>query len=511
MKKTVLLCIMDGFGIAPDSKGNAVYLAKKPNLDSLWAKYPHCLVDASGEAVGLPDGQMGNSEVGHMNLGAGRIVYQSLTRINKSIKDGSFNQNKAILDAIANAKKNGSKVHIFGLCSDGGVHSHTSHIKAIAKVCKDNGIDKVYYHAFLDGRDVPPTSALTYINKVLEADNISISTVSGRYYGMDRDKNWNRIQKTYDAMTSLKGEVYSSAKEGIEASYAAGVTDEFVVPFIVDKEGQITDGDSIIFANFRPDRAIQIATALSNPSVTSTLIKNPTDPILDVTNAPKNIFFVSMMKYSDNVLGELAFPLQSFNNLYGDVISQAGLKQLRIAETEKYAHVTFFFDGGVDRQIEGSDRILVNSPKVATYDLQPEMSAYEVCDKVVAAIKEEKYDTIILNFANCDMVGHTGVIPAAIKAVEVVDECVGKVVDALNSVGGLAIITADHGNAERMLDENGNPYTAHTTNLVPLILTSNEYELKERGILSDIAPTMLELLGVEKPADMTSESLLIKK
>lgn len=511
MKNTVLLCIMDGYGLAPASNGNAVSLAKKPNLDALFAKYPHCVIEASGEAVGLPEGQMGNSEVGHMNLGAGRIVYQSLTRINKAIKDGSFNTNEAILNAIEHAKKNGKKVHILGLCSDGGVHSHTNHIKAIANVCKLHGIDKVYYHAFLDGRDVPPTSALTFIDKVLSDTNISISTVSGRYYGMDRDKNWNRIQKTFDAMTNLQGEVYSSAKEGIEASYKNGVTDEFMVPFIVDTNGQIEDGDSVIFANFRPDRAIQIATSLSNPEACKTLLKAPTDPILDISHAPKNITFVSMMKYSDNVKGTLAFPLQSFNNLYGDVVAAAGLKQLRIAETEKYAHVTFFFDGGADRTIEGSDRILVNSPKVATYDLQPEMSAYEVCDKVVAAIKEEKYDTIILNFANCDMVGHTGVIPAAVKAVEVVDECVGKVVEALNSVGGVAIITADHGNAEKMLDENGKPYTAHTTNPVPLILTSNKYELKEHGILSDIAPTMLELLGVAKPSDMTSESLIIKK
>lgn len=511
MKNTVLLCIMDGYGLAPASNGNAVSLAKKPNLDALFAKYPHCVIEASGEAVGLPEGQMGNSEVGHMNLGAGRIVYQSLTRINKAIKDGSFNTNEAILNAIEHAKKHGKKVHILGLCSDGGVHSHTNHIKAIANVCKLHGIDKVYYHAFLDGRDVPPTSALTFIDKVLSDTNISISTVSGRYYGMDRDKNWNRIQKTFDAMTNLQGEVYSSAKEGIEASYKNGVTDEFMVPFIVDTNGQIEDGDSVIFANFRPDRAIQIATSLSNPEACKTLLKTPTDPILDISHAPKNITFVSMMKYSDNVKGTLAFPLQSFNNLYGDVVAAAGLKQLRIAETEKYAHVTFFFDGGADRTIEGSDRILVNSPKVATYDLQPEMSAYEVCDKVVAAIKEEKYDTIILNFANCDMVGHTGVIPAAVKAVEVVDECVGKVVEALNRVGGVAIITADHGNAEKMLDENGKPYTAHTTNPVPLILTSNNYELKEHGILSDIAPTMLELLGVAKPSDMTSESLIIKK
>lgn len=509
--RPVLLCIMDGFGLTDPSKGNAVSLAKKPNYERFLKEYPHALLDASGEAVGLPEGQMGNSEVGHMNLGAGRIVYQSLTRIDLSIKTGEFKNNKAINDAITHAKENNKKVHILGLASNGGVHSHTRHIKAIADVAKELGVDNVYYHAFLDGRDVPPTSAREFIDTILEAKNIRVATVSGRYYGMDRDKNWNRIQLAYDAMTSLKGEKFKTAAEGIEASYAKGVNDEFVVPFIVDENGQIEEGDSVIFANFRPDRAIQIAVALSNPTKTSELLKNESDPKLDYSKGPKNVFFVSMMKYSDNVKGELAFPLQSFNNLFGDVVAKNNMKQLRIAETEKYAHVTFFFDGGSDREIEESDRVLVNSPKVATYDLQPEMSAYEVCDKVVSAIKSEKYDTIILNFANCDMVGHTGNIEAATKAVEVVDECVGKVVDALNSVNGVGLITADHGNAEKMLDENGNPYTAHTTNLVPLILTSKDYELRPQGILSDIAPTMLELLGIEKPADMTSETLIIKK
>ena len=450
-KRPVLLCIMDGFGLAPEGKGNAVSLAKKPNYDRLMKEYPHTLIEASGEAVGLPEGQMGNSEVGHMNLGAGRIVYQSLTRINLSIRNGEFEHNKAICDSIEHAIKNHKKVHILGLASNGGVHSHTDHIKAIADVAKKMGVNEVYYHAFLDGRDVPPTSAKEFISTILEASNIRISTVSGRYYAMDRDKNWGRIQLAYDAMTNLKGEVFNSANEGIEASYKNGVHDEFVKPFIVDTKGQIESGDTVIFANFRPDRAIQIATALSNPEKTSELLKNENDPKLDYSKGPKDICFVSMMKYSDNVKGELAFPLQSFDNLYGDVIAKNHLKQLRIAETEKYAHVTFFFDGGADRQIEGSDRILVNSPKVATYDLQPEMSAYEVCDKVCAAIKSEKYDTIILNFANCDMVGHTGNIEAATKACEVVDECVGKVVDALDSVGGVGLITADHGNAEKML------------------------------------------------------------
>lgn len=510
-KRPVMLMIMDGFGFDIPSPSNAISLAKKPNLDALWKKYPHCMINASGEAVGLPEGQMGNSEVGHMNLGAGRIVYQSLTRINVSIRNNEFYKNEALNDAMDKVIKNKSKLHIFGLCSDGGVHSHTSHIKAIAKLAKMKGIDKVYYHAFLDGRDVGPKSANIYMDKILEEENVRVSTVSGRYYGMDRDKNWNRIQYTYDAMTKGIGEVFSSAKEGIEASYKKDITDEFVVPFIVDKDGKIEDNDSIIFANFRPDRAIQIATAFSNPEATYDMVKNDTDPRLDVSAAPKNITFVSMMKYSDKVKGSLVFPLQQFTNLYGDIIAENNLTQLRIAETEKYAHVTFFFDGGADREIKGSDRILVNSPKVATYDLKPEMSAYEVCDKLVDAIKAEKYDTIIVNFANCDMVGHTGSIEAATKACEAVDTCVGKVMDALLKVGGVAIITADHGNAEKMRDKDDNPYTAHTTNLVPLILTDESYELKTYGILSDITPTLLELLGIEKPEEMTSESLILKK
>ncbi len=509
MKKPVVLIIMDGFGIDATTNTNAVTLAKKPNLDRLWAHYPHSFINASGNAVGLPETQMGNSEVGHMNLGAGRIVYQSLTRINKSIEDGEFNHNEAVLKAIENAKENHSKIHIFGLASEGGVHSHVNHIKAIAKVCEENGFDKVYYHAFLDGRDVPPTSACSFLDKIASQKNISVSTVSGRYYAMDRDKNWNRIQKAYDAMIDGKAEVYSSYTEGIKSSYEQGVTDEFMVPFIVDKDGQIEDNDSIIFANFRPDRAIQIATAFSNPEACATLVKNENDPKLDVSHAPKNIFFVSMMKYADSVKGLVAFPQVKLSNLYGDIVSEHGLTQLRIAETEKYAHVTFFFDGGVDKQIKGADRILVNSPKVATYDLKPEMSAYEVTDKVLEAISSNKYDTIILNYANCDMVGHTGKIEAAVKAVEVVDECVGKVVSKLEEVGGVAVITADHGNAEKMADENGNPFTAHTTNPVPLILTDTSYKLRLSGILSDVCPTLLELLGIEQPSEMTSKSLIL--
>ena len=505
--RPVCLIIMDGYGLAKPSATNAVSLAKKPNLDRIFSEYDTKQLDASGEAVGLPEGQMGNSEVGHMNIGAGRIVWQSLSRINNSIKTGEFFKNTAINNAIDNALKNNKKFHIFGLCSDGGVHSHTSHIIAIAKLAHDRGIKDVYYHAFLDGRDVPPKSATIFLKKIMDEGKVNVATVGGRYYGMDRDKNFDRIQKAYDAMTICKGEYFADPIEGINKSYEAGVTDEFVVPFISDKNGMIETGDSIVFANFRPDRAIQISTAMSNPEG---IVYNPDKPYrLDTSKGPKYTCYVSMMKYADQVKGELAFPLQKLDNLYGDVVSRAGLKQLRIAETEKYAHVTFFFDGGADREIEGADRILVNSPKVATYDLKPEMSAYEVKDKVVDAIKSQKYDTIILNFANCDMVGHTGVIPAAVRAVEAVDDCVGQVVKALDEVGGVALITADHGNAEKMQDEEGKPHTAHTTNPVPVVITDKNIKLRN-GILADITPTLLELLKVEVPADMTAKSLIVK-
>ncbi|MBO5542123.1 MAG: 2,3-bisphosphoglycerate-independent phosphoglycerate mutase [Acholeplasmatales bacterium] len=507
-KRPVMLIIMDGYGLAPASNTNAVSLAKKPNLDRIFKEYDMKTLNASGDAVGLPEGQMGNSEVGHMNLGAGRVVRQSLSRINYSIKTGEFNKNEAILNAIKNAKDNNKKFHIFGLCSDGGIHSHTSHIIAIAKMAHENGIENVYYHAFMDGRDTAPTSGKGFLEKIIKEGNVKVATVGGRYYGMDRDKNFDRIQVAYDAMTLGDAEYFADPLVGMQTSYDRGKTDEFVVPFVSDKNGMIEEGDSIVFANFRPDRAIQIATAFSNPDG---IVYNPEKPYkLNTSKGPKSTFFVSMMKYADQVKGELAFGLQSFDNLYGDVISANGMTQLRIAETEKYAHVTFFFDGGADRDIKGADRILVNSPKVATYDLKPEMSAYEVCDKVVAAIEAEKYDTIILNFANCDMVGHTGVIEAAVKAVEAVDDCIGKVINALDKVGGVAIITADHGNAEKMADENGNVYTAHTTNPVPVVITDKNIKIRD-GILSDITPTLLELLGIEIPADMTSKSLIVSK
>ncbi len=508
MKKPVTLIIMDGYGLAPAGEGNAISLAKKPNLDKMFKEYPNAILGASGEDVGLPDGQMGNSEVGHLNIGAGRIVYQSLTRINKSIKEGSFDENKAFLDAIEYVKKHNSKLHIFGLTSTGGVHSHTNHMIALIELAKKHNVE-CYVHCFLDGRDVPPKSAKEYLESIMAHGNIA--TVSGRYYSMDRDKNWNRTQLAFDAMTIGKAEKYGVI-EGLEKSYENGVTDEFVVPYITNEKGMITDNDAIIFANFRPDRAIQIATAFSNPEaikVGTPLVKDGTTP-LDITNAPKNIFFVSMMLYAESVKGEIAFGLQNLDNTYGDILSACGKKQLRIAETEKYAHVTFFFDGGVDKQIEGSKRVLVNSPKVATYDLKPEMSAYEVTEKVLYEIENDTPDAIVLNFANCDMVGHTGVIPAAVKAVEAVDDCVGQVVNAVMNKGGVCVIIADHGNADKMLDEEGKPFTAHTTNPVPVIVTDKNVTV-ENGILSDVAPTLLHYLEIPQPKEMTGKCLVKEK
>ena len=511
MKKPVVLIIMDGYGLDKSGTGNAVSLAKKPHLDHIFNTYSVAHLNASGEAVGLPEGQMGNSEVGHLNIGAGRIVYQSLTRINLSIKDGSLNNNEAINKAINHALENNKKFHIFGLASNGGVHSHTSHIIALANLAYSKGIKNVYYHAFLDGRDVPPKSACEFLDEITNKSKAVVATVSGRYYAMDRDKNWNRIQVAYDTMTQGSDKKFASYQEGINASYSEGVTDEFMYPFVVREDGLIEDGDSIVFANFRPDRAIQIATAFSNPEGANRLLKVVKEgeeaPKFDTTNARKNIFFVSMMKYADSVDGLLAFDQLSYDNLYGDVLSQHGLRQLRIAETEKYAHVTFFFDGGKDRTIPGADRILVNSPKVATYDLQPEMSAYEVTDKVIEALDKDLYDAVVLNYANCDMVGHTGVVEASIKAVEAVDECVGRVYEKVNALGGVCLITADHGNAEKLVAEDGSPFTAHTTNLVPVVVTKEGIKLHD-GALCDIAPTLLQLLGIEQPKEMTGKSLI---
>ncbi len=502
MTRPVVLIVMDGLGLAEAGEGNAVSLAKTPNLDKLSKEYPSASLQASGMAVGLPDGQMGNSEVGHLNLGAGRVVYQSLTRIHKSIEDGSFYQNEAYTNAMRHVKKNDSKLHIMGLLSDGGVHSHIDHFKAMLDFAKEEGIEKVYVHAFLDGRDVPPKSALTFIEELEdymeEIDKGSLASVHGRYYAMDRDKNWERTQKAYDILTEAKGRRADSARAGVQKSYEEEATDEFVVPFNVDAEGTIGDNDACIFMNFRPDRAIQLSVSLSNPEKSG----------LKEKKVFENLHYVSTMHYAEDVQGTIAFGLQELSDLFGDTVSEAGLKQLRIAETEKYAHVTFFFDGGTDREIKNAKRILVDSPKVATYDMQPEMSAHEVTKRVIEEIEKDGLDTIILNYANCDMVGHTGDIQATVKAVETVDECVGKVVDKALQAGGVALVTADHGNAEKMLDAEGGIHTAHTGSPVPIIITDKAVKLREDGILGDIAPTMLQYLGVEKPEKMTGKSLI---
>ncbi len=506
MKKTIALIILDGYGLSDDMTGNAVKLAKTPFLDTLFTTYPHNTLKTSGEAVGLPEGQMGNSEVGHLNLGAGRVVYQSLTRINKSIKDGDFFTNQAFLDAIAHAKENQGRVHVFGLVSDGGVHAYPTHIKALFSL-KDTYHVPMYLHAFMDGRDTPPQGGKEYLKDLID-HGINVATVSGRYYAMDRDNNWSRIQASIDAMTLAKGELYIDPLEGIQASYDQGVTDEFIVPFISDKDGLVRDGDAIIFANFRPDRAIRIATAFSNPTAASAYVSEG-KPTLDASHIPNNLFFVSMMHYAETVKGPIAFPLQSLEDIYGEVIERHGLTQVRLAETEKYPHVTFFFDGGKEQSFSGSTRLLVQSPKVATYDLKPEMSAYEVKDKAVEAIKSGTFDTMILNFANPDMVGHTGSLDATIKAVEAVDACTKAVVETLQKHDGIAIVLADHGNAEKMINEDGTSHTAHTTNDVPVAITSHDYELNH-GALCDVAPTLLELLNIKQPEAMTGKSLIKK-
>lgn len=509
-EKFAALIIMDGLGLAPASSSNSVELAKKDYLDNLLKEYPNNKLVASGEAVGLPEGQMGNSEVGHLNLGAGRVVWQSLSRINVAIKDGSFFTNEAFLKAIEHVKKNNTKLHIMGLVSDGGVHAHTAHFKALLDLAKQQGVEKnTFLHAFTDGRDTPQESGYGYVENLVNY-GFNIATVSGRYYAMDRDNNWDRIQQAFDTMTQGTGEIKSSALEGIKDSYAAGVQDEFIKPFVVNKAGLIEANDAVIFANFRPDRAIRMATALSNPEATQSMVTEG-KAVLNIEKAPKDIFFVSMMHYKETVKGELAFPLQTFENLYGEVIEKNGLSQIRAAETEKYAHVTFFFDGGKEVDLPHSTRILAESPKVATYDLKPEMSAYELTDKVIAELRTGKYQTMILNFANPDMVGHTGSIEATTKAVEVTVECVGKVTDVITKeLGGVAIILADHGNAEQMRDAEGKPHTAHTTNLVPVVITKHGIKVNS-GALCDVAPTLLDLLGIEKPEAMTGKSLIAKE
>ncbi len=505
MKKPLALIILDGFGYNPNEYGNAIKAASTPNIDALFAKYPHTLIGASGMDVGLPDGQMGNSEVGHTNIGAGRIVYQELTRITKSIKDGDFFSNPALKAAIENCKKNHSALHLMGLLSDGGVHSHNAHLYGLVEMARENGLNEVYIHAFMDGRDVPPTSGKDFLAdcqaKLEEIGVGKIATVIGRYYAMDRDNRWDRVEKAYAAMVYGEGNQNADPVDAAATSYVNDITDEFIVPTVCTEGATIKTNDSVIFFNFRPDRAREITRTLVDDDFNGFTRRDGRIPV----------YFVCMTQYDATMPNvDIAFKPQSLTNTFGQYISDKGLTQLRIAETEKYAHVTFFFNGGVETSFPGEDRALINSPKVATYDLQPEMSAYEVTDEVVARIHSDKYDVIILNYANCDMVGHTGVFDAAKAAVEAVDTCLGRTVDAILKQGGAALITADHGNADQMYEPDGSPFTAHTTNLVPLILVNVDASLKEHGKLADLAPTMLDILGLEQPAEMTGESLLIK-
>ncbi|MDW4510414.1 2,3-bisphosphoglycerate-independent phosphoglycerate mutase [Priestia megaterium] len=507
-KKPVALIILDGFALRDEDKGNAVTHAKKPNFDRFWNEYPHATLEASGEAVGLPEGQMGNSEVGHLNIGAGRIVYQSLTRVNVAIREGEFEQNETLLAAVKHAKEKGTNLHLFGLLSDGGVHSHIEHLYALLRLAKSEGLEKVYIHGFLDGRDVAPQSAETYLkelNEKIEEYGVGeIATLSGRYYSMDRDKRWERVEKSYRAMVYGEGPSYTSAEECVKDSYENGIYDEFVLPSVITKEdgspvATIQDEDAVIFYNFRPDRAIQISNTFANEDFRS---------FDRGEKHPKNLHFVCLTHFSETVDGYVAFKPINLDNTLGEVLSQNNLKQLRIAETEKYPHVTFFMSGGREAEFPGETRILIDSPKVATYDLKPEMSAYEVTDALLAEIEGDKQDAILLNFANPDMVGHSGMLEPTVKAIETVDECLGKIVDAILAKGGTAIITADHGNADEVITLEGNPMTAHTTNPVPVIVTKQGLELREDGILGDLAPTMLTLLDVAQPKEMTGKTLI---
>ncbi|MGN1311212.1 MAG: 2,3-bisphosphoglycerate-independent phosphoglycerate mutase [Clostridia bacterium] len=506
-KKLTMLMILDGYGINDNEKGNAIAIANTPVMDKLMKQNPNTIIKTSGLDVGLPEGQMGNSEVGHTNIGAGRIVYQELTRITKTIEDGDFFSIPELVQAIDNCKKNKTKLHVMGLLSDGGVHSHIRHLYAILELAKRKDFEDVYVHCFLDGRDTPPASAENYIaqleKKMAEKGVGKIASITGRFYAMDRDKRWERLQKAYDALVNGIGEKAGTAQMAIEDSYQKEIFDEFVLPTLIcngeEPIATIEPKDSVIFFNFRPDRAREITRAL-------------VDENFDAFETKKlNLFYVCFTNYDDTIPNvHIAFKKDELKNTFGEVVSKNNLTQLRIAETEKYAHVTFFFNGGEEKQYKGEERILIPSPKVETYDMKPEMSAYEVTDKVVEAIKEQKYDTIILNYANSDMVGHTGNLDAAVKAVEAVDECVGRVVEAVEEVGGVLLITADHGNSEQMIDyKTGEPHTAHTTNPVPLVLVGMDAKLKT-GRLADLAPTMLDIMGIEKPEEMTGESLIEK-
>jgi 2,3-bisphosphoglycerate-independent phosphoglycerate mutase len=509
-KKPLLLMILDGWGINPNPAHNAVALANTPNLTRLLAEYPHVPIRTSGMAVGLPEGQMGNSEVGHLNIGAGRVVYQELTRVSKAIADGDFFTNPVLLDCIAKVKASGGRLHLSGLLSDGGVHSHNTHLYALLELAKREGLQDVFVHCLLDGRDTPPQSGIDYLAQLeVEIARIGcgkIATVMGRYYAMDRDSRWDRVEKAYNAMVHGLGELYVSSKDAIEQSYAAKIYDEFVVPAVICEEGapvgQVRDGDGFIFFNFRSDRAREITRALALDGFDG----------FERGYWPKLTGYVCLTEYDATFGLPIAFASTELINILGGVLAEAGLKQLRIAETEKYAHVTFFFNGGVEIPFAGEDRALIPSPKdVATYDQKPEMSAFQVADKLINLLDQDQYDVIILNFANCDMVGHTGIESAAIKAVEAVDTCAGRVVAKVQELGGAVLITADHGNAEQMQDENGEPFTAHTTNPVWLVLVDDSRKgtkLREGGRLADIAPTMLKMLGLPQPMEMAGESLI---
>ena len=504
-KRPLLLCILDGFGWVPqETYGNAIAAAKTPYFDKLFASCPFTTIGASGMNVGLPDGQMGNSEVGHTNIGAGRIVYQELTRITKSIADGDFFENEALVSAMRSAKENGKALHLMGLLSDGGVHSHNGHLYGLLEMAKRMGLTRVYVHAIMDGRDVPPDSGLGFI-KELQAKLASlgvgtIASVTGRYYAMDRDNRWDRVERAYAAFVYGEGN-HGTPVEVMEKSYAEGVTDEFVVPAVTCEGGRVAEGDSVIFFNFRPDRAREITRTFVDDAFTGFARRYGRFPV----------HYVCFTQYDATMPNvSVAFRPQVLTNVLGEYLAKNGKTQLRIAETEKYAHVTFFFNGGVEAPFEGEDRALINSPKVATYDLQPEMSAYLVADECVKRIESGKYDVIILNFANCDMVGHTGVFSAAVKAVEAVDECAGKVIDAVLAAGGAVLLTADHGNADKMYDPDPeHPFTAHTTNPVPFLVAGlGDVKLRQGGVLADIAPTMLKVMGLPQPEEMTGKSII---
>ena len=500
--KPLVLMILDGFGYNESDYGNAIRAAKMPNLDKIKESCPKTIIGASGLDVGLPEGQMGNSEVGHTNIGAGRIVYQPLMRITNAVRNGEFFENPALCSAMENCVKNKSALHILGLLSDGGVHSHLEHIFAIIDMAKKNGLEKVFVHCFMDGRDVPPSSGKSFIEKLeakLDETGLGkIASVGGRYYGMDRDKRWDRVEKHYNAIVLGDAPFEEDAAKAVQKSYDEGVTDEFIVPFICEKDAGIKDGDSVIFANFRPDRAREMTRAIVDREFSG------------FERTAREVCYVCMAQYDETIENvSVAFPPLVLEDTFGEYIAKKGLKQLRIAETEKYAHVTFFFNGGVEAPYENEDRDLIASPKVATYDLQPEMSAYLVTEKLLEELDKNEHDVIILNYANTDMVGHTGVFEAAVAACEAVDECLGKICDKVKELGGTVLITADHGNADVMLAKDGTPFTAHSTNPVPFIVFNHPCELRSGGVLADIAPTMLKLLGIEKPSCMTGESIIL--